>query len=328
MGMKNLGRISETLINEKHFPADTPAAVVTWGTTPVQKVAAGTLRDIAAIASEKGLKPPAIIVVGRVVSLREKLRWFESLPLFGRTVVVTRTREQASVLGRKLRDLGAAVVEFPTIEIKERADLSELDAAFAALEKFRWIVFTSQNAVEIFFRALGRSGRDARSLHGARVAVIGPATAAAVEARSVRPDLVPAEYVAEALIEEFRKTGVTGAEVLLSCATEARDALKMGLEALGARVTRIHLYDTVKPAAAAEDLLAAVRSADVVSFASSSTARNFFALVPETKAVLASIGPVTSAAVREPGHEVGIEASEYTIDGLVAAIVKHFAGGK
>jgi uroporphyrinogen III methyltransferase/synthase len=324
MGMKNLARIASKLTGEKGFPEDTPAAVVSWGTTPRQRVAAGTLKTIAGEVARERLKPPAIIVVGGVVALRERLRWFDTLPLFGKRIVVTRTREQASALSRRLAELGADVVEFPTIRIVPKAGMKELDAAIGSISDFDWIVFTSQNAVKIFFTRLAALGRDARCLHGARVAAIGPATARELEQHSVRPDLVPAEYVAEAVVSAMGETAVSGLRVLLPCAEEARDALREGLSALGAEVRRIAVYDTVRPDQPAGDLLDAVRDADVVTFTSSSTARNFFSLVKESRSLHASIGPITSGAVRDAGYNVDIEASEYTIDGLVDALVSAF----
>ncbi len=324
MGMKNLARIASRLIGEKGFPEDTPAAAVSWGTTPRQRVATGTLRTIADEVAGGKLKPPAIIVVGGVVTLREHLRWFDTLPLFGKKIVVTRTREQASALSGKLAELGAEVMEFPTIRILPKADMAHLDAAIGSIDSFDWIVFTSQNAVKIFFERLSALGRDTRCLHPTRIAAIGPATAREIERHSVRPDLVPGEYIAEAVVSAMGATGVSGSRVLLPCAEEARGALGDGLSALGAEVRRIAVYDTVHPEPPAGNLLEAVRTADVVTFTSSSTARNYFSIVKESRALHASIGPITSAAVRDAGHAVDIEASEYTIDGLVDALIRAF----
>ncbi len=323
MGMKNLARIASKLTGEKGFPEDTPAAAVSWGTTPRQRVAAGTLKTIAGEVARERLKPPAIIVVGGVVALRERLRWFDTLPLFGKRIVVTRTREQASALSRRLAELGADVVEFPTIRIVPKAYMKELDAAIGSISDFDWIVFTSQNAVKIFFTRLAALGRDARCLHGARVAAIGPATARELEQHSVRPDLVPAEYVAEAVVSAMGETAVSGLRVLLPCAEEARAALRKAFRrsAQGAEDRRIRHGASDPPAG---DLLDAVRDADVVTFTSSSTARNFFSLVKESRSLHASIGPITSAPCVMPGIYVDIEASEYTIDGLVDALVSAF----
>ena len=325
MGMKNLKAITDGLITARGFPSSTPAAVISWGSTARQRTAAGTLENIAALAKEEGIAAPAIIIIGGVVSLRETLRWFDTLPLFGKRIVVTRTREQASQLSRKLSALGADVIEFPTIRIEPKADLSELDGAIAGLSGFDWVIFTSQNAVSIFFDRLRASGLDARAFRACRVAAIGPATAEALDTRSIRPDLVPGEYVAEALLAELEKTGISGKQVLLPCAAEARDVLAAGLLKLGAEVRRIHIYDTVVPDLIDPELRETARTADLVTFASSSTARNFFSLAGATEAKLACIGPITADTVRALGREPEIVAGEYTIDGLVDAVVKYYA---
>jgi uroporphyrinogen III methyltransferase/synthase len=324
MGVKNLEHIASQLIKEKGFPEETPAGIITWGTLPKQTVVTGTVGTIARIAREKGVTPPAIIVIGRVVLLREKLRWFDNLPLFGRRVVVTRTREQASELSKKLYRLGADVIEFPTIEIKPREDLSELHAAIDRIEEFDWIVFTSQNAVRIFFGALSECGRDSRSLYKNRIAAIGPASGRDIERYAIKPDLIPAEYVAEAMLEEMKTMDISGKRILLPCAAEARETLKRGLEELGAQVERIPMYDTVIPVPVSDESLAGVVSSDVITFTSSSTVRNFFKIVERTEAILACIGPVTAETVREHGYEPHIIAVEYTIDGLVDAIINAF----
>ncbi len=326
MGMKNLAHIAGSLVKLKSFPPETPAAVVTWGTTAAQRTVEGTLADIAARADEDGMTPPAIIVVGRVVSLRATLRWFDTLPLFGKKIVVTRTREQASKLGRKLAALGAQVVELPSIKIVPRADRAGLRGTLERLESYSWIVFTSQNAVDIFFREMRDSGMDARRLHACKIAAIGPATASALAGHGVTADLVPDEYVAEAALEALAKENVKGARILLPCAAEAREVLSAGLAKQGAAVDRIHIYDTVVPDDLPPETLAMAASAGIVTFASSSAARNFFALVKDTTARLASIGPVTSETLRGLGKRVDIEAKEYTIDGLVTAIEEWCAG--
>jgi uroporphyrinogen III methyltransferase/synthase len=326
MGVKNLEHITSQLITEKEFPEDTPAGIITWGTLPKQAVITGTVGTIAKIAREKSVKPPAIIIVGSVVLLREKLKWFDNLPLFGRRIVVTRTREQASQLSKRLYRLGADVIEFPTIEIKPREDLRELRNAIDRIEEFDWIIFTSQNAVRIFFGVLSECGRDSRSLHRNRIAAIGPATGKEVERYAIKPDLIPPEYVAEAMLEGMKTLDVAGKRVLLPCAAEARETLKGGLEELGAHVERIPIYDTIIPGNISEESLERVISSDVITFTSSSTVRNFFKIIGRTDAVLACIGPVTAETVREQGYEPRIIASEYTIDGLMNAIVSAFDG--
>ncbi len=320
MGMKNLASIARGLVEKRGFPESTPAAAVSWGTTARQKTATGTLATIASAAQDAGVKAPAVFIIGDVINLRETLRWFDNKPLFGKKIVVTRTREQASELSKKLARLGAEVVEFSTITIQPRKNTEDLDRAIDALPAFDWTIFTSQNAVRIFFDRLRSRGLDARAFQACRLAAIGPATARALEERSLLCDIVPGEFVAEALLEELEKQGVRGEKMLIPCAAEARDVLAEGLRSQGAEVTRVHLYDTVKPDTVDEALREAVESADMITFASSSTVRNFFSIFGKTEAKLACIGPVTAEAVRRTGKEPDVIAAEYTIDGLVDAI--------
>ncbi|MBM4310746.1 MAG: uroporphyrinogen-III C-methyltransferase [Deltaproteobacteria bacterium] len=321
MGMKHIARIAAALITDRHFPADTPAAVIAWGTRPEQHTVTGTLATLADEVKKEGMRPPAVIVVGRVVLLRDKLRWFDRLPLFGKSIVVTRTRAQASSLCRKLAAQGARVIELPALEIRESDDMAPLCAAIERIESYGWIVFTSQNAVTIFFRHLFAVGRDARCLGKCRIAVIGRATGDELLKFGLRPDVVPQQFVAESLLEALDNEPLAGTRVLLPCSADARDVLFEGLKSRGASVERIHIYCSEKPAPVAAAVLEDVHNADMITFASSSTVRHFFEMVSETRAVSASIGPVTSATLRELGREPVVEAAEYTIDGLVQAIV-------
>jgi uroporphyrinogen III methyltransferase / synthase len=325
MGMKNISYIAKKLIAEKNFPKTSPAGVVSWGTTPGQKTVTGTLADIAGKAEAAGISAPAIIVIGRVVLLRDKLAWFEKLPLFGKKIVVTRTRDQASVLAEKLRELGAEAVEFPTIEIKKKDVLSKLEKAIGIIDQYNWIVFTSQNAVDIFFDTLREKGKDSRSLGKIKIAAIGPATAKKLNGYFITPDIIPSEFIAEEIISSMKKYRLKNRRILLPCAAEARPALKKGLSELGAKVDRIEIYDTVIPEEISEDSLSDIASADMITFTSSSTVRNFFKIIRETKAKFACIGPVTAEAMISLGHSPDIVASEYTIDGLVEAIVKYYS---
>ncbi len=323
MGSRNLAHISSSLINEKKFPAATPVAYISWGTMPCQRVAQGTLADIADIVERENIKPPSIIVIGHVVKLRDKLRWFDTLPLFGRKVVVTRTRAQASALSKKLSSYGAEVIEFPTIDIKPLDDLSEIERAVDSIGSFDWIYFTSQNAVNIFFDVLFKKGRDVRVLGNARIAVIGPATGDELIKYGLKPDMTPKEYVAESLLEESVMAGLSGKKILLPCSEDARYTLAEGLRAMGADVERIHIYRAGKPGDISAEKVQKTGSADIITFTSSSTVNNFFSIVPETRAILACIGPVTAKTVKEHGYEPQIVAKEYTIDGLVQAIVEY-----
>ncbi|MCX8124980.1 MAG: uroporphyrinogen-III C-methyltransferase [Spirochaetes bacterium] len=321
MGMKNLDAICARLIQEKNFPPHTPIAVVTWGTMPQQKVATGTLETIADEVKQAGLTPPAIICIGRVVGLRHTLRWYDNLPLFGKKIVVTRTRQQASVLSKRLYELGADVLEFPTIAIEKLQELSPLHDAIKNIQKYDWIVFTSQNAVDIFFEEIFALGFDARALQ-CRVAAIGPATRDALQRYAIKADLMPQEYVAESLVDAFRGVDVAGKKILVPCSAKARPALTHGLQDAGAVVDRVHIYDAVKPEVNSS-LLEQVQSADIVTFASSSTVRNFVEIAGKTDATIACIGPITADECVKQGLTVHVVAKEYTIEGLVKAIVEY-----
>ncbi len=324
MGVKNFPVISSALMNDRKFPGNTPVAVVSWGTTPRQKVVTGTLADIAGSLEREGITPPSIIVVGGVVKLRDRLRWFDTLPLFGKRVVVTRTRSQASALTKKLAALGAMVIEFPTIDVQPLDDLSEIDRALERIRDFDWIYFTSQNAIQIFFDRLFKKGLDVRSLGGMKIAVIGPATRDELVRYGLRHDVMPKEYVAESLLEESRSLGLSGKRIILPCSRDARATLAQGLRDMGALVERIHIYGAGRPEELGSQKREEIMNSDVVTFTSSSTAKNFFDVVPRVNASLACIGPVTAKTVKELGHEAHMTASEYTIDGLVKAIVDHY----
>jgi len=324
MGMKNLPHISKTLIEEKNFPADTPVGIISWGTRPEQRVVTSTLSGIADAVEKAKLTPPAIIIMGGVVTLRDKLRWFDTQPLFGKKIVVTRTRNQASKLSKMLTSLGARTIEFPTIEIKKIDDLSLFRKSLSSIETYNWIVFTSQNAINIFFEELFASGKDARALGNIKIAVIGKATGDELKIYGLIPDMIPEKFVAESLLDEFRKHKLSGQKILIPCSADARMTLTDGLRESGASVERIHIYTAEKPSHTDMKLMNEVKNADIITFTSSSTATNFFAMIPETEAVLASIGPVTTATVVEHGFTPAITADEFTIGGLVDAMVKFY----
>ncbi len=325
MGMKNLTHISRTLIEEKNFPAETPVGIISWGTRPEQRVVTSTLSGIAEAVEKAKLTPPAIIIMGGVVSLRDKLRWFDTQPLFGKKIVVTRTRNQASKLTKMLTSLGARTIEFPTIEIKKIEDLSLFRKSLASIEKYNWIVFTSQNAINIFFDELFASGKDARSLGGIKIAVIGKASGDELKQYGLVPDMIPEKFVAESLLEEFKKHNISGQKIFIPCSADARMTLTDGLIAMGNDAERMHIYTAEKPVHSDDKLIDEVKNADIITFTSSSTVTNFFAMIPQTEAVLASIGPVTTATIVENGLKPAISAEEYTIDGLVQAMVKFYS---
>lgn len=334
MGVKNLPRIVKKL-TENGRAQDTPVAVIRWGTTNRQRTVTGTLSDIEEKVRSARLTAPAIIVVGEVVGLREKLKWFEDRPLFGKTVVVTRAREQASDLCERLRKMGADCLEMPTIAISEVEDPGPIDSAIENLPDYDWIVFTSVNGVTAFFDRLFLSGRDVRSLGHIRTAVIGPATANRLRSYGLGTDIIPASFRAESVVEAFEKEPMTGKKVLLPRAKEARPILPVELVRMGAIVEEVAVYRTRQVTRDREDLISRLENGkiDLVTFTSSSTVRNFAALLPAGRAealmkkvTVASIGPITSETATELGFTVHIDATTYTVPGLCEAIAAYFAG--
>jgi uroporphyrinogen III methyltransferase/synthase len=328
MGVKNLPHITAQLVSHG-MAADTPVALVRWGTTNRQRTVTGTLETIVAIARDAGIKAPAIIVVGRVVELRERLRWFEDRPLLGRNVVVTRARAQASELVARLAELGANCLEYPTIQVEAVADMALLDQAIDNLAQYDWIVFTSVNGVRFFFERLFARGLDVRALHHMRTAVIGPVTAERLRDFGLRSDILPASYRAESVVAAFQNESMTGRRVLLPRAAEARAVLPEELGKLGAQVDEVVIYRARPVDTEAERLTDDLRQGrvDLVTFTSSSTVTNFKALLPEAEADqlmagvrVASIGPVTTATAQSLGIKVDVTADEYTIPGLCQAI--------
>ena len=328
MGVRNLPLIAERLVAAGRS-ADEPAAVVARGTQPAQRTVTGTLAGIAARVADAGIRPPAITLVGAVAGLRDELAWLERRPLWGRSVVVTRARAQASGLAARLAALGAHVVEAPAIRIAPRPVEGEVAAAAERIGDYALVCLTSPNGAALLMDALAARGRDARALAGATVAAIGPGTAAELARRGIRADVVPERSVAEALVQALEVVDVAGKRVLVARASEARDVLPEALRSRGAEVDVVALYDTV-----AEELdgetLDAVAEADYVTFTSSSTVRNFLAALdgrglPE-RARVVSIGPVTSATAREHGLTVHVEAERHDVDGLVAALLADAEG--
>lgn len=332
MGVKTLPETVDRLIAGGRSP-ETPVAVIRWGTTPDQRTVTGTLADIVQRVRAAKLQPPAITVVGEVVRLRETLAWFEDRPLFGKRVLITRTRRQASTLARLLADEGAAPIELPAIEIEPAADEAATEAALGGLRAgvYGWVVFTSANAVQLFFGLMRERGLDARAFAGAKAAAIGPATADALAERGIVADAVPEEYIAEGVVEALRPLLRSGDRVLVPRAEGARPALIEGLSALGAKVDEVALYRAAVPKEAPAEALALLRDGgiDVVTFTSSSTVRNLAALLDGDveclrEAMVACIGPITADTARELGLRVDVVASEHTVPGLVAALREGF----
>ncbi|HWC00739.1 MAG TPA: uroporphyrinogen-III C-methyltransferase, partial [Bryobacteraceae bacterium] len=325
MGLTHFGQIAAELIARGRSP-ETPAMAVRWGTRPDQETLAGTLATLPPLIAECGMKPPATILVGEVVRLREKLDWYERLPLFGRRIVVTRARGQAEALSARLHALGAEVIELPAIEIQPAADYGPLDRAIAGLASYDWLIFTSANGVRLFLDRLDRSGVDLRALR-AKLCAIGPATRAAVESLHLKVDLMGKEYVAEGLLAAFAEHDLEGKRILLPRAAVARDLVPAELARRGARIDVVEAYRTVVPegaAAEAERIFSAARKPDWITFTSSSTVQNFAGMVGTDALAstrVASIGPVTSATARRLGIPVTVEAKVYTMDGVVEAIL-------
>jgi uroporphyrinogen III methyltransferase/synthase len=320
MGVRQLPRISERLIAGGR-PGSEPAALIERGTLPDQRVAAATLSTLADVAAEQNIRAPAVTLVGSVAALRHSLSWFESRPLAGRTIAVTRARAQASGLVGRLRELGAAVVQAPAIRIEP------LDGPVPDLERYDLVCLTSPNGVRLLFERLTGAGRDARALAGCRLAAIGPGTARALGARGLIADIVPERFVAEGLVEALAEVPVSRA--LIARAQDARDVLPEALRERGAEVDVLPLYRTV-PEPLTPEQREGVRAADYVTFTSSSTVRFFFDAVPDAGSLparLVSIGPVTSQTLTEHGRGPDVEAGRHDIDGLIAALVSDASSG-
>jgi uroporphyrinogen III methyltransferase/synthase len=329
MGVERLGAITGDMLKQG-VRQDLPVALVRWATTGRQETLTGTLGDIAQRAVASGFAPPAVAVFGEVVGLRESLNWYENRPLSGKRIVVTRTRKQASALSNKLRTLGAQVIELPTIRIEPPSDLRAFAELVQDAHLYDWIGFTSANGVDAFFEIFFKLYDDAREIGGARIAAIGPATAQRVKDFHLHVDLQPEDFVAEAVVKEFKKEGsVENLRMLLVRAEKTRDLLPKELAGLGAIVDEALAYRTVpetRDTTGARRRLAK-ESADLITFTSSSTVENFLALgLPWPKDMrVASIGPITSKTARDHGLTVDIEARRHDIDGLVQAICDFFA---
>ncbi len=333
MGGSNLDEIMR-LISECGRSPDEPAAVVRWGTTPNQAVIAVTISDLAKRVAEAGLEPPLVTVVGPVVRLRDKLRWFDNRPLFGKRVLVTRAAEQAGVFSHALAKAGAEPIELPAIEIVPRIDQKALRRSLEGLDagEYDWLVFSSANGVDVFFDELRRRKKDARALGRARVCAIGPATATALGRHGIHADLVPERFLAEGVVEALAERGIMGQRVLWPRARGARRALVTGLERLGATVDELPLYSAAVPKEVDAEAMARLRAGevDIVTFASSSAVRNLLKMLdgdkaPLDKPLIACIGPVTARTARRAGLRVDVQAPEHTIEGLLAVLESHLS---
>lgn len=330
MGVENIEKISSQLIANGRS-ADCPAAVIRWGTHPEQRTLITSLGRAAADVRTAGMKPPAIFLVGEVVRLRKQLQWFDNKPLFGKTIVVTRAREQASALTKRLEDKGAKVIEVPAIKIMPANDYAPLDTAVSHISNYKWLIFTSTNGVEYFFKRLMTAGKDTRALAGLKIAAIGSATAETLKARGIVADIVPSAYKAEDLAEALSKNIENGDRVLIARAEKAREVLPETLRKQGAVVDVVTAYKTVTDCENKEELIKALESGEVsiITFTSSSTVTNLLNVLGDKKellqkAALAVIGPVTAATLQKNCFNPVICADEYTIDGLVQAVEKFY----
>jgi len=331
MGTDRLDDWTKSLIAHGMSP-DTPVAMVRWGTTGRQQAVAGTLATIAGLAVEKKLSPPVLTIIGDVVKLRGKLNWFEQRPLFGRRVVVTRRSEQAGSFAQRLTELGADVLEVPTIKITRPKETDAIVDALLGLNAYDWLVFTSVNGVTAFFDIFFRRFQDMRDIGGVRIAAVGPATAAKLRELHLQVDLTPDEFTGKKIAAAFAKfQSIENLKMCLLRAEVANPDLPKALEELGAIVDDIAIYKTVAetedPAGAGAAMLES--GADWITFTSGSTVEHFHARFDLPKLLkkfpqmkLASIGPETSKAIRALGLEPALEAKAHTTEGLLAALLK------
>lgn len=328
MGIANLQSICSNLIKEGK-DSKTPVAIVNWAARPYQKVVSGTLEDIYDIAMEANIQPPSLIVVGGVVSLRDKLNFYEQKPLFGKNIIVTRARTQSSRLLDIINDLGGNAIEVPAIKIKE-VENNGLDKAIENIKDYTTLVFTSENAVDIFFNKLFSLNKDIRSLSNLKIACIGNATAKAVKEKGIIADFVPEKFVAESLLELLKENLTKEDKVLIPRAKEARELLVDRLKEI-CFVDEVKIYETLKEDSNKEDIFDILKKDNelFITFTSSSTVKNFVEIIGKEnlallkgKAKLVSIGPVTSKTIEGFGLTVYKEAKEYTIDGVVEAIIQ------
>ena len=334
MGVKNLKKIVAKLLKYGRS-SDTPIALIRWGTTPKQYGVAGTLADIVEKVRAVNLKPPAVIVVGNVVKLREKMTWFENRPLMGKKILVTRARKQASDLVKLLSDLGADCLEFPVIRVDPPDDLKPLDLAISNLSDYQWLIFTSVNGVEFFFeRLFNKAGKDVRALNHIQTAVIGTATEKKLLKFGLKSDIIPKSFMAESIVEAFAKKNVRGKKMLLPRAQKGRSVLPVELARMGGVVDDVAVYSTNTENTNSEHVMDLLSQGeiDIITFTSSSTVQNFFNMLPLEKCKMvmekietACIGPITAETARKTGFNVNLTADTYTIPGLCDAILKYYA---
>jgi uroporphyrinogen III methyltransferase / synthase len=334
MGVKNLPEIVENLLQHGSSP-DTPIALIQWGTYLRQEVLTGTLGSIVQQVQVTGFSAPAITVVGEVVRLRAQLKWFENRPLFGKRILITRPKEQAEDFRAQLAGLGAEVIPFPTIEIREPASWEPLDKAIQDIDQYQWLIFTSANGVKNFFARFQIVRKDIRELHGLKVAAIGPATEKAIRALHLCVEVIPDEFKAEGLVESLKGKVMKGTRVLIPRAKIARDVLPNELRKQGAQVDVVEAYETIIPKASRSFLEQTLqeRPLDMVVFTSSATVSNLAEIMAPAQLAqvlegirVAAIGPITAHTAERLGLRVSVQPGRYTVPALVQAIAEHFRG--
>ncbi|SCI43390.1 MULTISPECIES: uroporphyrinogen-III C-methyltransferase [unclassified Romboutsia] len=326
MGVANLKKISENLIKEGKSK-DTPVALISWATRYNQRVITSTLEDVYETAVKENIKPPTLIAVGSVVNLRDTLNFFERKPLFGKNIMVTRSRTQSSSIVEKIMDLGGNPIEIPTIKIKKIDNNFELENEINNIKEYTYLVLTSKNGVEIFFDKLEEMSLDVRSLANIKVCAIGSATAKEIKSRGINPDIVPEKFVAESLFDELKNKLRKEDKILIPRAKNARDYLIDKLSEI-CTVKEIHTYESVIDTSKKEEILDILENEqlDYITFASSSTVRNFVEIIGKdnldkiSSSKVISIGPITSATAKELNINVYKEAEKATIDKIVEAI--------
>lgn len=332
MGMGHLFSIVDELLKNGRHP-DTPVSLIRWGTLPEQETITGTLATIKDLVKERNIQPPVIFLVGEVVRLREKLNWFEKLPLFGKKILVTRSREQASELSELLQERGASPIEFPTIEFIPPASWTDVDHCLKQIIAYDWLIFTSVNGVRFLLQRMSTLGMDIRDLKGPRICAIGPKTAEALRNLNLRVDFVPREYRAESILEKWQGLNLKGKRFLIPRAKIARDILPEKLRQAGALVDVVEVYQTVLAQKDKEKvrLMLKDKMISAITFTSSSTVSNFAEIFGKEVGELvagipvATIGPITAATAKSLGMETSVMPKEYTIPALVEALVAYFA---
>lgn len=330
MGMSNLAKIVEHLTANGRDP-QTPVAIIRWGTRPEQKTLTGVLADIVEKAEKAKMGHPAIIVVGDVVKLRDKLRWFENRPLFGKRVLVTRARSQASVFSEKIEALGGEPWESPTIEITDPDDYTPMDDAIREIHSYDWLILTSVNGVKFFMNRMRYLRKDIRELSHIKIVAIGPKTREEIENYGIFCEFMPEEFVAEAILEVLKGQDVKGKRFLLPRADIARKILPETLSIMGAEVNEVVAYKTVEGLGDKAELIKMLedKKIHILTFTSSSTVKNFVKKLGQEQLGLikdipvACIGPITAKTAKDLGLQVDIEAKEYTIDGLIQEILEY-----